>query len=73
MSFAERLKECRADKKVPQTKVAADNGMSRRAYQHYEAGTQEPTISAAVLLADYFGVSLDYLTGRTGDPASHKP
>jgi transcriptional regulator with XRE-family HTH domain len=69
MSFAERLKICRESKGVPQTKVASDNGISRRAYQYYEIGRQEPNISVALALADYFGVSLDYLVGRSDDPA----
>jgi transcriptional regulator with XRE-family HTH domain len=68
MSFAERLKLCRESKGIPQTKVASENGISRRAYQYYEAGTQEPTISVALALADYFGVSLDYLVGRSDEP-----
>jgi transcriptional regulator with XRE-family HTH domain len=69
MSFAERLKACRANKGVAQSVVFTALEISRRAYQHYEAGTQEPTISVAVALADYFDVSLDYLVGRTDDPA----
>jgi transcriptional regulator with XRE-family HTH domain len=67
MSFAERLKLCRELKGISQTKVASENGISRRAYQYYEAGRQEPTVDVAIALADYFNVSLDYLVGRTGE------
>lgn len=66
--FAERLKYCRQLKKLSQKRVAADTGISPRAYQYYEAGSSEPTISVVIALADYFDVSLDYLVGRSDDP-----
>jgi transcriptional regulator with XRE-family HTH domain len=72
MQFSERLKYCRNSKNVSQRKVAADVGVSPRAYQYYEAGTQEPTIGVTLALADYFDVSIDYLVGRSDYPTSHK-
>jgi transcriptional regulator with XRE-family HTH domain len=30
----------------------------------WENGLREPTMSSLILLADYFGVSIDYLVGR---------
>ena len=42
---------------------------SERAYQHYEAGTREPNMINLVALADALNVSLDYLCGRSDDPA----
>ena len=33
----------------------------------WENGLREPTLSNLVALADYFDVSLDFLTGRTPD------
>lgn len=40
-----------------------------RAYQLYKAVCSEPTLSALVRIADFYGVSLDYLVGRSDDPA----
>lgn len=39
-------------------------GLNPDAVRRYERGEAEPTLSSLILLADYFEVSLDYLTGR---------
>ena len=40
-------------------------------YQFYEYGRSEPTAHILIALADFFDVSLDYLCGRSDDPARH--
>ncbi len=35
-----------------------------RTYSHYENGTNEPSLSMLITLADFFGVSVDYLLGH---------
>jgi transcriptional regulator with XRE-family HTH domain len=72
MSFSVRLKELRAQKKVTQSVVASIAGLTDRTMRKYESGEIEPTLSVLIALADYFNVSLDYLTGRSDDPNSHK-
>jgi len=67
-TFSERLKESRAKKGVLQKNVAALLNVSDRQYRSYEAGEVDPPLSKAVILADYFDVSLDYLVGRSDDP-----
>lgn len=62
--FHERLKQCRKSMNKTQKQMAEFLGVSIRAYQHYELNDREPPLSKAVALADFFGVSLDYLTGR---------
>lgn len=42
--------------------------MSTRAYGSYEADEREPSLSALNTLADFFGVSVDELLGRTSEP-----
>jgi transcriptional regulator with XRE-family HTH domain len=39
-------------------------GLSPSALRKYERGEREPSLSALVLIADYYGVSLDYLAGK---------
>lgn len=39
--------------------------MSTRAYGSYEADEREPSLSALNTLADFFGVTIDELLGRT--------
>ncbi|WP_229735888.1 helix-turn-helix domain-containing protein [Kroppenstedtia guangzhouensis] len=34
----------------------------------YETGNREPDIDTLQKIADFFGVTLDYLTGRNDDP-----
>jgi len=67
-SFPDRLKELRVGKGVTQKVMADFLGMIEQAYQRYELGTREPNHETTIKLADYFGVSLDYITGRTNLP-----
>lgn len=66
--FPKRLIECRNNKGVTQKEVSKLIGISERGYQRYEAGVTDPTLTVAIALADYFGVSLDYLAGGLTSP-----
>ena len=70
-AFSERLLAIRTERNARQSDVAAAAGVSVRGYQYYEKGVKEPTLSVLISLADFFGVSLDYLCGRSDDPARH--
>ena len=63
--FAKRLKELRKEKKLTQVQMAAVLEISGRNYQNYELGKYEPDVDGLIKIADYFGVSLDYLLGRS--------
>ena len=39
-----------------------------RTYQTYETGEIDPPLSKAIVLADLFDVSLDYIVGRLDEP-----
>lgn len=41
--------------------------ITEKAYQNYELMTREPKIEILVRIADLYGVSLDYLCGRTDE------
>ena len=71
MSFPERLIQIKNDRKLLQKDIAAAVGLSVRAYQYYEKGQKEPTLSVLIRLSDFFNVSLDYLCGRSDDPTVH--
>ena len=64
-----RLLLCRKNKGVTQKEVAQAIKISERGYQRYEGGDHVPTLAISVALADYFDVFLDYLVGRSNDPA----
>lgn len=60
-----RLKELRKERDLLQTDVANLLSVSLRQYQRYEKDKSDMALSAAILLAEYFNVSLDYLAGRS--------
>lgn len=66
--FQERLILCRKKLNKTQAEVAKEIGFTLRTYCRYELGETSPTLVPLVKMADYFDVSLDYLTGRTLDP-----
>ena len=68
MSFSDRIIQLKKERKLLQKDIASSVGLSLRAYQYYEKGQKEPTLSVLLRLADYFDVSLDYLVGRSDDP-----
>ena len=65
--FAERMKLLRKEKKKTQSEMAEFLGIKLRAYQYYESGTFYPEIPNLIKLADYFGVTTDYLLGRSAE------
>ena len=65
--FQSRLRECRKKMKKSQQEIASAIGVNYRMYRRYECGESDPTIEPLVKLADYFNVSLDYLTGRVDE------
>lgn len=62
--FKNVLKELRLEKGVSQVKLASDICVSKGVISMWENGLREPTLSSLVVIADYFGVSIDYLVGR---------
>ena len=66
-SFQERLRLVRKTKHKSQEEAAKHLDMSYRSYRRYESGETEPNLSTLIKLADYFNVSLDYLTGRVDE------
>jgi transcriptional regulator with XRE-family HTH domain len=71
--FAERLKLLRKQKSLTQKKMAEFLGCTEQHYQRIEYGKINIPTLDLIALADYFGVSLDYLTGRSDDPELHMP
>ena len=63
-----RIKELRKSKRISQIKLGMDLNMSQNTISRYETGEREPSISDLIRIADYFGVSVDYLLGRTNNP-----
>ncbi len=66
-----RIRELRKARRVTQLKMAMDLDMSQNTISRYESGEREPGVAELIRIADYFRVSIDYLVGRTDDPAMH--
>lgn len=67
-AFAERLKELRTSRGLTLEALAKKVNATKAAIGNFENGNKKPSLDALVALADYFEVSLDYLTGRTDCP-----
>ena len=59
------MKELRKAKKISQLKLAMDLNMNQNTVSRYENMEREADYKTLILIADYFGVTLDYLLGRT--------
>lgn len=63
-TFEERLVTLRKEKGVSQAELGEVLGVTRWSVLNYEAGKNRPDYDGLIALADFFDVSLDYLTGR---------
>lgn len=59
-----RIEDLRVDHDLTQQNVADILNCKREVYRRYEKGIRELPLSFAIVLADYYGVTLDYLVGR---------
>ena len=62
--ISETLSEIRLGRKLTMKDVAKGIGMKPDTYRNYESGRLEPNLSTLTKIADFYGVSTDYLLGR---------
>lgn len=65
--FSRILIHLRKEKGVSQKKAAEELGVSQSLLSHYEKGIRECGLIFLVRAADYYGVTVDYLLGRSYD------
>ncbi|MBR2732088.1 MAG: helix-turn-helix transcriptional regulator [Clostridia bacterium] len=63
-TFGERVRELRKQRKLTMDDLALRTGVSKSTIGRIEKGASVST-DYALLLSDFFGVSLDFLFGRT--------
>lgn len=63
--LAERLDALRKERNLTQMLAAEGMGIPFSTYRRYEKKEREPDASVLVQMADFYGVSLDYLVGRS--------
>ena len=69
-SFGNTLSELRHSRNLSQRKLASDLHISQALLSHYENGTREPGLPFVCRVCDYFGVSADFILGRSDDECS---
>jgi len=63
--YTEILRGLREDKDLKQADIANVLGTTQQHYSKYETGEYELPLRALAALSDYYGVSADFLMGRT--------
>lgn len=63
--FKERLKELRKEKNITQKALAELCGVDQSTYAPYETGGNVPPVERIKILANFFGVTVDYLMGES--------
>lgn len=62
-TFGEKLKELRIERGIGQIQLAKELGVGKSVISLWELNRCEPTLSNLVKLAQFFGVSIDFLAG----------
>lgn len=72
MVYIKRIRDLREDNDKTQQEIADFLGTSQTMYARYERGANELPIRHLLKLADYYGISTDYILGRTDNPEVNK-
>ena len=67
-NFSERIKALRRSRGMTQEALGKVIGVKPDSIYTYEKGLNYPEVRNLIILADFFGVSVDYLLGRTDNP-----
>lgn len=65
MKYNERIREIREDNSLTQQKVADLLSIGQRTYADYESGKTRIPIDNIMILAKFYNVSMDYITGAS--------
>lgn len=58
---------------LTQRQISVDLGITQQAYSRYERGDREPDLEMLCKLADYYGVTVDYLIGHESKSIMDRP
>jgi len=71
MNVNERIREIREERGFTQQEIAEQIFVGQRTYSDYESGKTRIPIDRLLLLARFYDVSLDYLTGASNVLSSY--
>lgn len=63
--YTERIRDLREDNDLKQSDIAKLLQTTQQVYSRYEQGVNEMPIRHLIVLARFYGVSLDYIMGET--------
>lgn len=72
-TFPSKMKYARKRAGFSQKEVAEETGIPRSTITKYETGKLEPTIERLGILADFYGVDLNWLVGTSGQNPLLRP
>ncbi|MBR5232803.1 MAG: helix-turn-helix transcriptional regulator [Clostridia bacterium] len=67
-----RIRDMREDNDLTQKQISSIIRCDQSLYSKYERGERDIPLSLIIKLADYYNISIDYLTGRTDNPKINK-
>lgn len=65
MHYNERIREIREENSLTQQKIADLLNIGQRTYADYESGKTRIPVDSLLILARFYDVSLDYITGAS--------
>ena len=65
MKYNERIREIREDNHLTQQKIADLLHMGQRTYADYESGKTRIPVDNLLILAKFYNLSMDYITGAS--------
>lgn len=67
-----KIKALRQENKLSQQQISEILEIKYQVYQRYEKGTREIPLHLLIKLADFYGVTLDYIAGRSEDTGAEE-
>jgi transcriptional regulator with XRE-family HTH domain len=73
MNYIDRVRELREDRDLTQTDVASLLNIGQKTYSDYELGKTRIPLDSMLILAKYYNVSMDYLSGASDIKTEYPP
>lgn len=71
MKYNERIRAIREDQSLTQQKIADLLHIGQRTYADYESGKTRIPVDSLLILARFYNVSMDYITGASNVRAEY--
>lgn len=66
MTYFERIRDLREDNRYTQQAIANILSIGQRTYSDYESGRTRIPVESLIILAKFYNVSMDYISGVSG-------